>query len=57
MTRDILKKIIKTKQELYQIPVIAEVDFGHTTPQITFPVGGQASIKANGKTTELIISE
>lgn len=57
MTRDLLKKIIKTKKELDRIPVIADVDFGHTSPQLTFPVGGQATIKAYENTTELTISE
>ena len=40
-----LIKIIKTKQELNGIPVIANVDFGHTDPKITFPVGGEVSIE------------
>jgi muramoyltetrapeptide carboxypeptidase len=34
-------KIIKSKNELSKIPVLANVDFGHTTPQITFPIGGR----------------
>jgi len=46
VTKDLLTKIIKTKKELNNIPVIANVDFGHTDPKITFPVGGLAEIKA-----------
>jgi len=46
MTRELLTKIIKTKKELDNIPVIANADFGHTTPQITFPIGGTARILA-----------
>ncbi len=42
-----LTKIIKSKQELDKIPVIAGVDFGHTDPKITFPIGGEVSIVAN----------
>jgi muramoyltetrapeptide carboxypeptidase LdcA involved in peptidoglycan recycling len=50
MPDDILIKIIKTKRELDNLPVIAGVDFGHTDPKITFPIGGEASIEAeNGK--------
>ena len=41
MTDELLKKIIKTKKELDNIPVIANVDFGHSDPKITFPVGGE----------------
>jgi len=39
-----LKKIIKSKPQLDSLPVIANVDFGHTDPKITFPIGGQAAI-------------
>jgi hypothetical protein len=34
MTTDLLTKIIKSKEELSDIPVIADVDFGHTSPMI-----------------------
>ena len=44
MTKDLLTTIVKTKKELDNIPVIANVDFGHTTPMITFPIGGEAKI-------------
>ena len=50
MTKEKWIKLIKSKPELKNIPVIAGVDFGHTTPIITFPVGGEASLLAkNGK--------
>lgn len=39
-----LIKIIKTKKELNEIPIIANVDFGHTDPKIIFPIGGEAKI-------------
>jgi len=45
-----LVKIIRSKQELTGIPVIANADFGHTTPQFTFPIGGKGILAArNGK--------
>jgi muramoyltetrapeptide carboxypeptidase LdcA involved in peptidoglycan recycling len=44
MTSEKIKKIIQTKAELKHIPVIANVDFGHTTPAITFPIGGTAKL-------------
>ncbi|MDO8668308.1 MAG: LD-carboxypeptidase, partial [bacterium] len=34
------------KLELKAIPIIANVDFGHTTPRITFPIGGVVEIEA-----------
>lgn len=44
MTKDLLTKIIKTKKELNNIPVISNVDFGHTSPIITFPIGGEVEL-------------
>jgi muramoyltetrapeptide carboxypeptidase LdcA involved in peptidoglycan recycling len=49
MTNEKLTKIIKTKAELKNIPVIANVDFGHTSPIITFPIGGEVCMDANKK--------
>lgn len=50
VTNDLLKKIIKTKKELNSLPVMANVDFGHTSPVITFPIGGEAGLEIeNGK--------
>ena len=48
MSREQLELIIKSKPELRNIPVLANVDFGHATPIITIPLGGTATIK-NGK--------
>lgn len=47
MTLEKLKHIIETKQELKNIPIIANADFGHTNPMFTFPIGGTASLKVN----------
>ncbi len=55
MTRELLTKIIKTKKELVQIPVIANVDFGHTTPMITFPIGGEARVSSGTRNAIEII--
>jgi len=44
MTNDLLKQIIETKRELKNIPVVANVDFGHSDPKITFPIGGSVMI-------------
>lgn len=53
ITKEGLEFIIKTKEELKNIPVIANVDFGHTYPILTIPLGGTAIIE-NGK---IIIKE
>ncbi len=55
MTDDKLKKVIETKSELKNIPVIANVDFGHTDPKITFPVGGEVKIVVNSNNSKITI--
>jgi len=44
-----IEKIIKSKKELDAIPVIANIDFGHTTPIVTLPIGGKAVINTSSK--------
>ena len=44
MSDELLVKMIKATKELNEIPVIVNADFGHTTPQFTFPIGGKARI-------------
>lgn len=56
MTEDKWIKLIKNKIELNGIPVIANVDFGHTTPIFTFPIGGYAKIVAKDGNTSIQIS-
>jgi len=56
ITLEKLKYIIETKEELKNIPIIANADFGHTNPLITFPIGGTAKLKVDDK-VELIILE
>jgi len=53
MTIDKITKIVKSKRELSKIPVIAGVDFGHTDPKITLPIGGEARLSAKGAKIKL----
>ncbi len=46
ITPELLRQILETKEELRGLPVVTGVDFGHTTPLITFPIGGTASLHA-----------
>lgn len=55
ITREILTKIIKTKKELANLPVIANVDFWHTNPLITFPIWWSVEIKSNIKNPSIKI--
>lgn len=49
MTLKKLKYIIETKEELKNLPIIANVDFGHTNPLITFPIGGIIKLEVDDK--------
>ncbi len=57
MTREILTKIIETKRELAHLPIVANVDFGHTNPLITFPIGGSAKVAITKKKVDIEIFE
>jgi len=57
MTEEKIKKIILSKKELRSLPVIANVDFGHTSPIITFPVGGEARLEVGGGKIKLEITK
>jgi muramoyltetrapeptide carboxypeptidase len=46
MEQELLIQTIRSKPELGKMPVIANADFGHTTPQFTFPVGGTGRLQA-----------
>jgi muramoyltetrapeptide carboxypeptidase LdcA involved in peptidoglycan recycling len=45
MTRSLLEQIVASKRELNGIPVIANVDIGHTWPLATVPIGGQVQVQ------------
>src|ERR1700677_963906 len=47
MTRELLTQIIASKPELAGLPVLANADFGHTSPMFTFPIGGTAELRAD----------
>ena len=44
MNLEKLEMIINNKPELDNLPIIANVDFGHTMPMITFPIGGACEV-------------
>ena len=56
MTEEKLRAIVSSKPELKKIPVIANLDFGHTTPMFTFPVGGRAAISAHATDFKITIT-
>lgn len=54
---NLLSQIVKTKKELQNIPVIADVDFGHTDPKITLPIGGEVSFSARNGSIEIVFTK
>ncbi len=55
ITSDLLVRICASKKELVGIPIIANVDFGHTSPMLTYPIGGQVEIHASKSNGSRII--
>ena len=53
MTREMLEFIINNKPELKNLPVLANVDYGHSTPVLTIPLGGHARMN----NSKLILSK
>jgi muramoyltetrapeptide carboxypeptidase LdcA involved in peptidoglycan recycling len=41
VTRSLLEQIIARQDRLARLPVLGNVDFGHTNPLATFPIGGR----------------
>lgn len=50
-----LRSIFLSKRELVGIPIVANVNFGHTTPIVTLPVGGIAKVVADGTKSNIKI--
>ena len=57
MSNDLIRQMIQTKQELKNIPVIANVDFGHTNTIITYPIGGEVHIEASKESPSITITK
>ena len=48
---------IQKKPELAGMPVVANASFGHTTPQLTFPIGGRGRLVVEGGTVQFTVTE
>ena len=46
VTRELLEEIVARQPVLTGLPVLANVDFGHTSPLATLPIGGQVEMVA-----------
>ena len=57
VTKKLLQEIIRSKKQLLRIPVVASVDFGHSEPRITFPIGGTVRLQVGKDATHIKILE
>jgi len=49
-----LREVILQRARGYTFPIIADMDFGHTAPQFTIPIGCRAQIDAENRRFEII---
>ncbi len=56
VTREHLQEIV-ARPALAGLPVLANVDFGHTQPQLTLPIGGQAELTVNAAGSRLKLGD
>jgi len=49
-----LHEVILERTRNYKFPIITEMDFGHTTPQITLPIGCRARIDSQSNCFEIL---
>lgn len=57
VSMDLVKAMIETKKELSGIPIIANINAGHTSPIATFPIGGTCRIEAISGTSRIWIDK
>lgn len=55
MTENLLRQIVASKKELAHLPILANADFSHTNPVMTFPIGGTAKITVGSGTSLTIL--
>ena len=51
-----LREVILERTSGYTFPIVTDMDFGHTAPQFTIPIGCRARIDAENQRFEIIDS-
>ncbi|QTL35172.1 S66 family peptidase [Pseudoalteromonas viridis] len=51
-----LIELLSSFEQLHHCPVVCNLDFGHTTPIFTVPIGGQCKVNAIGETVTIKVS-
>lgn len=53
INRENLTHMLRDKPELKGVPIIANVDIGHTTPIFTFPIGGWCALEGTEESAKI----
>lgn len=56
MSPELLAHLVATKPQLNGVPVLANLDVGHTHPLYTFPVGGECYLAADPGAVEMVVT-
>lgn len=54
--KELLRQTILEKTAKYAFPILTDVDFGHTSPQLTLPIGCMARVDSEEKSFSLLES-
>lgn len=49
IARKDLRTLLLSKPQLKGVPIVANLDFGHTLPMMTLPIGGEATVRVASK--------
>ena len=49
-----LRRVVREHAAAYGFPVVTDMDFGHTAPQLTLPVGCRARVDVPGRRVEIL---
>jgi muramoyltetrapeptide carboxypeptidase LdcA involved in peptidoglycan recycling len=49
-----LREVILERTKGYAFPIVTDMDFGHTSPRLTLPIGCRARIDADHRRFEII---
>jgi muramoyltetrapeptide carboxypeptidase LdcA involved in peptidoglycan recycling len=52
--KQLLREVVLERTKRYTFPIITDMDFGHTSPQFTVPIGCRARIDAENQRFEII---
>jgi muramoyltetrapeptide carboxypeptidase LdcA involved in peptidoglycan recycling len=52
--REELRKVVRARTEGFSFPVLMDMDFGHTAPRITLPIGCKARMDGGAGTLAIV---